>query len=645
MRILQTVMIFISVVLASTVRNRRLRRSTSGVDVQELEITSRVAFRYAEVLVRSVMVNKRSVDQEVAFQVRLPKEAYITSFHIITGNRTLTATIKEKKTAQKEYDEAKKDNVTAGLVTQQAVRDDLDLDIFQIDVNVAANAKVEFQLGYEEFLRRHAGKYSQALYIDSEHVIPSLVVKCTFMEKQKFKLLSFKAPYDDPEVSHDEGSLTPDGYYVKTLEWRPEHTVHKTATVETYEPIQIEYELQMDETGGIFYFNNDGDFVHLFSVPCDERKVMAKQIVFVIDISGSMDGNPILQVRLAMVTILSHLRVNDYFNIIIFDGTSAMWKPRFQQANADNVHAAKTFIQDKVKASGSTNINDALLQAIGLFDNADERSGQIIVFLTDGSPTAGVTNTALIRKNVRARNFIGGEQCCRSTINTIAFGRHADISFLQMIAYENAGTFTIIKEIQSSIADSELVEMYEDIKNPYYKNLIFSFEVDNAVLPETSVTQTEFLQYDCGSEIVVSGWARAGETVHPTVKVVGAQEDDVFNSVPTVLILNDDSEVISRLVAYQWVKELLRKAETTTDAELRKAAKKRALELSLEYGFVTPLTSLVVTDYPKENTGSLDYELYGKSSHSSNCPKFSCNRLVCLNIVLLAPFLFWWSTK
>ncbi|XP_060582940.1 inter-alpha-trypsin inhibitor heavy chain H4-like [Ruditapes philippinarum] len=599
------------VICALTVVNTVQCQGINNVDVQVLEISSEAVFRYAKVLIRSLMINRNSADQEVAFQVRLPKEAYITSFVIITGGRKIKALIKEKKKAQDAYDKAKKDNVTAGLVSQQSIRDDLDLEIFKIDVNVAANAEVEFLLEYEEFLQRHAQKYSQKLFIDSNHVIPNLEVRCKYKEKQKFKYLSYKTPYLKQRVLPEEGALSHGNYYVQTVQWKPSETEQELAVEGLKKPFEVEYELDLEDNGGMVFINNDGHFVYLFSGPCTENKIMNKQIVFVIDISGSMSGNPIQQVRLAMSSILSQLRETDYFSIVIFNDISTMWKTSFQRGSSENINAAKIFVRDNVLSKGSTNINDALLQAIDLFGTSEsvERYGQIIVFLTDGEPSTGVVNTRHIRANVRDKNHVHGK-CCKTTINTIAFGRNADIEFLQQIAYENAGTLTIIKEIDNSLAESELVSTYNNIENPYYKDLRFDFEVAGESLPEANFTQAILPLYDCGSEIVISGSAIPGEDIFPTVKLIGAQNDITFNTVPTVLIVGSEANMLTRLAVYQKVKQLLKEAEISLDKNERDAANNLALKLALEYRFVTPLTSLIVTDYASDGNDGFMYSDY-----------------------------------
>ncbi|XP_045164573.2 inter-alpha-trypsin inhibitor heavy chain H3-like [Mercenaria mercenaria] len=609
------------------------------VTIRELEITSKVAFRYADVVVRSLAVNTRSHAQEVTFEVKLPKEAFITSFLLVTNNKTIKAVIKEKDEAEKEYRKAKTAHVIAGHVTQQEVRDDVDIDVFEVVVNVAANADVEFRLEYEELLQRHAGKYSQKLFIESDHIIEKLQVRCEFKDKQKFKMLTYKTPFytERVHVVYNKGMVTKNGYYFNEIEWKPSKREQENADKKLESPFEIEYELEVNKRGGMVLINEKGEFTHMFSAPCDESKIMMKQIVFVIDISGSMDGNPIEQVKEAMTSILSRLRTHDFFNIILFDDNTIMWKSTFQQATSLNVKAAKYFVEKSVKADGSTNINEALLLAVDMFDKelpADMNGnlGKIIVFLTDGSPTYGETDTTAIRRNIRARNYLNGQICCKSSINTIAFGRYADMDFLRVIAYEHEGILTIIKETESNVA-GELVKIYKDIENPFYKNLVFTYQVNDQLLPRNNITQTQFLQYDCGNEIVVSGWTYPKVPIRPTVKADGAQNEIAFKSVPTVLILHDDSVILSRLVAYKRVKLLLKEAETTLYPARRETANKMALELSLKFGFVTPMTSLVVTDYSKSSTK--DYIIARNGDSFKSAISNPVHILLCLYLYFL----------
>ena len=581
-----------------------LTETLSDVTIREYVITSKVVFRYANVMVKSVVVNTRSEPQEVKFEAKLPKEAYITSFLYITNNKISKGMIKDRAGADSYYRRTTS-HVSTGQITYYDVIDDIDTNVFRASVKVAANSEIEFRLEYEELLQKHAGKHLQRLFVYSEQIIDKLELSCELKDKQKFKMLTYKTPFytERVHVVYNKGKVDKDGLYFNEIEWQPSKKEQENANRHSKLPFEIEYELEGNKKGGHLIRNEHGHFVHMFSAPCEERKIMTKQIVFVIDISGSMDGNPIEQVKEAMNSILSRLRIHDLFNIILFDDDTIMWKSTFQQATTLNVNAAKIFIQRSVKADGRTNINEALLLAVDMFDKelppgTSGTLGKIIVFLTDGSPTYGETDTKAIRRNVRARNFLHGKMCCKSSINTIAFGRYADKDFLRKIAYEHGGLLTVVKETENSVA-GELIKIYKDIENPFYKNVEFTYRVSNTLVPKSNISQTEFLQYDCGSELTVCGWTRPFEPVYSKVKAEGLQNEIEFGSVPTYTVMQDNSKLLSRIVAYKRIKLLLKEAESTFYPNTSIVLNKMALDLSLKYDFVTNMTTLFFKEYSK----------------------------------------------
>ena len=123
---------------------------------------------------------------------------------------------------------------------------------------------------------------------------------------------------------------------------------------------------------------------------------MAKDIIFVLDKSGSMRGEKIKQLRSAFEEVINQLHAKDSFNIIMFDNFFQRYETKMIDASEKNKAEAVDYIND-IKASGSTNINDALLCALDMFDISETKM-PIIVMLTDGLPTASVTNTETIRE-------------------------------------------------------------------------------------------------------------------------------------------------------------------------------------------------------------------------------------------------------
>jgi len=589
-------------VYRSTVRLRRAKDDFT--QVRELSVVSKIVMRFADVHIKSVISNSAYEDNEVEFEVTVPKSAFISGFWLTTNNVTIRAEVKEKAEARQIYDDAKAENISAGHVSQRTeLRDDVDADSFIIRVNVAGRSLVEFHLQYQELLERFTGRYRQIIYIGAQGTIPKLSVTCEIQEKENFTGLSYTTPYA-PEDQYGDivEDVTEDGFYSKQMTWEPsEEEQMEVDYGGVVKPFIIEYELELTGAGGVVFYNSMGDFVHLFSTPCSETTVMPKQMVFVIDVSGSMKGTAMAQVSVAMDLILDQLRPTDYFNIVLFSKKVVTWAREFRQAKRTSVVLAKGYLQDFLIASGDTNINDALIKAVQLFRNVEENVlgtnrpyARSIVFLTDGEPTNGVILTEEIRKNVRNANYFNETKCCKVSINTVAFGSDAARDFLRVIATENGGSATVIKHTQTPDSNEYIVESVESVQNPTIRNVKFSFATEGKIIPAENITQTDFLQYDCGSEIVIGGFTKPGIPIISNVVAEGTLGKVQFDNIPTYSTSIVNAKLLSRLVIYKRLKQFLKIAETSIDEMMQSEAQEEALQLALEHQFVTPLTSLVV---------------------------------------------------
>ena len=213
----------------------------------------------------------------------------------------------------------------------------------------------------------------------------------------------------------------------------------------------VEYDVAREGKGGDIQ-TLDGYFVH-FVAP-DNLPPMAKHVIFVLDLSGSMQGNKISQTRDAMRTILSELRNGkDMISIVTFSNNVTTWgfeDSVIVDVDKDSIYSAMDYV-DKLEPSGGTNINDALLGAISLANHAklrlkfkESRVQQMIIFLTDGHPTVGVTDSGEIMTNVGNANRGGGggndtEAGDPVAIFSLAFGRAADFELLKVMSLQNYG--------------------------------------------------------------------------------------------------------------------------------------------------------------------------------------------------------------
>ncbi|XP_008051971.1 inter-alpha-trypsin inhibitor heavy chain H6, partial [Carlito syrichta] len=311
----------------------------------------------------------------------------------------------------------------------------------------------------------------------------------------------------------------------------------------------------------------------------------------------------------AMNVILSDLRASDYFNIISFSDTVSVWEAGGSiQATVQNVHSAKDYL-GRMEADGWTNINAALLAAASVLNHSNQEPGRspsvgripLIIFLTDGEPTAGVTTPSVILSNVR--QALGH----RVSLFSLAFGDDADFPLLRRLSLENRGDARRIYE--HTDAALQLEGLYEDISMP----LLADVHLDYLGGLVGASPQTLFPNYFGGSELVVAGQVQPGEQelgIHLAARgpkgqlLMAHHSEKATNSsqkafgcpgepVPVV------ARFIRRLWAYVTIGQLLDARFQARDTTTRRLLAATVLNLSLEYNFVTPLTSLVMVQ-PKE---------------------------------------------
>ena len=144
-------------------------------------------------------------------------------------------------------------------------------------------------------------------------------------------------------------------------------------------------------------FDEDGFFLLLVTPPVEAAgQAVAKDVVLVMDTSGSMDGEKIVQAKAAADYVLDHLGQDDRFNIVAFSTATRLFSDRpVPAARRDEGHA---FVRS-LAAAGSTDINRALLEALA---GADAERPTVLIFLTDGLPTAGEVDPDRIVANIAA---------------------------------------------------------------------------------------------------------------------------------------------------------------------------------------------------------------------------------------------------
>ncbi|KAM7006448.1 inter-alpha-trypsin inhibitor heavy chain H3-like [Tautogolabrus adspersus] len=569
-------------------------------DIYSFHINSTVSSRYATTIITSRVANRMDESKEIEFQVRIPKNAFISNFRMFIDGQAYDGVVKSKEAAKQQYTDAVSQGQSAGIVRSVGRT----LEEFKTSVNVAAHKKVTFELTYEELLKRKLGKYELQIHARPMQPVKDFKVDVYIYEKAGINIMEVKGGLSTNAMANAITKTHSDTqawvYFYPTED--QQKTCDRCGEQGMNGDLVIVYDVNRDTSFGDIK-KSSGYFVHHFA-PSNLARI-PKNVAFIIDQSGSMRGGKIQQTQTALIRILNDLAEEDHFGLITFDGSIFHWKRELVQATEENLGSAKTFAR-QIQARGATDINQAVLEG-ALMLNAHPREGSvsILILLTDGDPTSGVTNLEVIQSNVR--KAIAG----KFPLYCLGFGFDVNFEFLEKMSLQNNGVARRIYE--DSDADLQLKGFYEEVATPLLTDVTMVYEGG------VNLTQTNFSQYYNGSEIVVAGQITDNdiETFTPQVVAVSRNTRMVFSGTNVTVESADVSDSnIQRVWAYLTVKQLLEKELRLSGPE-KENAKKEALELSLKYSFVTPLTSMVVTKPPGESSDVLHKPKEGETPRIS----------------------------
>ncbi|XP_071499071.1 inter-alpha-trypsin inhibitor heavy chain H3-like [Diadema antillarum] len=612
-------------------------------EILKISVTSYITARYSSTEFRSKLKNmNKNHSAEATFTVKIPEDAFISAFSMTIDGVVYHSEVKPKEVAQKEYNEAKARGQTAGQVKQSSS----DSTKFTVSVAVSARTSVVFNVTYQQLLKRKNGLFQHRIHIQPDQEVPDVRIDVHISEPQGLKEVEAFWEMSDSEDQKKLNNLT-------TIATRSRYSrivfdVRGEGALITQNGIVgefvVKYDVQHNVKAGHLQIVN-GYFVHYFSPT--ELPTARKSVVFVIDESGSMQGNKIRQTKEAFSTILDDVRDIDTFNVVVFENSVEAWRDnQMVPATEENIADAKRYVK-RIDASGGTNFYGGLLKAVRLLDeHTGENSLPLIIMLSDGAPTSGeVTNTAEITS--RITKIIDG----RISVFNIGFGHGVDYNFLDKLSLNNNGLAR--KVYEDSDAALQMKGFYDEVANPLLFNI--NIEYNNNLIDKDSLTKSSFKAYYDGTEITVAGklkdevinavWNKpdqptetvenhdpatpaGNETIlasaaQPAVLslVDGNESNDLqldvtitamsldvgieFNtSVPVdeerTLSRNEVDNFAQRLWAYLSIKNILDQRKTTRNRAARDNLTERALNLSMKYHFVTPLTSLLVVK-PEED--------------------------------------------
>jgi Ca-activated chloride channel family protein len=317
-------------------------------------------------------------------------------------------------------------------------------------------------------------------------------------------------------------------------------------------------------------------------LPTDQS--IARDMVLVLDTSGSMRGPKMDQAKRALKYCLDNLSTKDRFALINFATTVNKYKDGLTETNKDQVEQAKKWV-DNLEATGGTAINDAMAAALEMRTSDSSRTFTM-VFFTDGQPTIGETDPEKIVKNVSAKNT------ANTRIFTFGVGDDVNATLLDQLAEQTRAVSTYVRPAED--IEAKVSSLYSKISHPVLANLKLSTGKD-VRLDEVYPPQLPDLFH--GGQLVVLGrYSGQGHAALTLSGTIGKEPREFVYEVAFADKTKDEKGFVEHLWARRKVGYLLDQIRANGE---KKELVDETVALAKKYGIATPYTSyLIVPDGP-----------------------------------------------
>jgi Ca-activated chloride channel family protein len=542
---------------------------------------------------------------EAVYVFPLPHDSAVDGMTMTVGEREIHAVIKERDEARKIYEQARNTGHTAALLDQERP------NIFTQSVtNIPPSGKVQIKLSVIELLKYEAGVY--------EFAFP-LVVGPRYIPGNPTGAGDHGTMPDTDQVP-DASRISPPVAGVHTGDATAGHDVSMEVNLAAGVPVgdveSTSHKILADRTGADSYHvtladqavrpNKDfilkykvagtgisdavlahsdksGGYFTLILQPPDrpqERALVPRQLIFVVDTSGSMWGFPLEMAKKTIRRALDNLRKDETFNLITFSGDTRILFPEPVPATPENVAAAKKVLAGAY-GSGGTEMMKAIRTALGDDAGADKPMEadpiRVVCFMTDGYVGNDAEIIAEIKKHSDARvfSFGIGTSVNRFLLTKMAEEGHGDVEFV-----------TAPGEAQAA-AD----RFYERVHSPVLTNI----SIDWNGLPVTDVYPRNVRDLFSAKPIIITGRYSGNPTGKITIK--GYQgTGDYSRTIPVDFSLaGENNAALEKIWARHKVEDLMSQDWNGIQSGNSKY-KAQIIQVGLEHSLATQFTSFVAVE-------------------------------------------------
>lgn len=512
--------------------------------------------------------NDTSHQIEGQYVFPLPKGAIVSDFSMWVDGKRLEGRVLNADEARAIYEDYVRRTLDPALL-EYIGRDTLAARIFPIP----AGGTRRIELTYTQLLQAESGVYRYRYPLDTERfsAAPLEDVKIDVTLETSSTLQAIYSPTHKvvvtktgdkaASVHYEEGNILPLKDFILYYSVLPEEM---GMTLITYKTAQ-----------------EDGFFLLIVSPNVNqEETVLSKDLIFVLDTSGSMSGDKIVQAKEALEFILQNLNPGDRFAVVAFSDYPRAQSNELLPVTPETIAAATGWVR-KLQADGGTNIDDALTTALTLFQ-ADTRP-HYLVFLTDGEPTVGNTEPAEIIAHAKKAN------AAAARIFSFGVGYNVNTLLLDRLSQENHGTTVYVTPDDN--LEHAISSFYRKIASP----VLTSPSIEIAGVKTYDFYPTSLPDIFRGSQLLYVGRYGEGGKGEITLSGEVGGRTVSFNAVRTFPAVALDAGFLPRVWAGRKIAHLLDQIRLYGE---EKELVDTVIELSKRYGVITPYTSFLIEEEP-----------------------------------------------
>jgi Ca-activated chloride channel family protein len=542
-----------------------------SLPVKSIKIDTKISSQVATTHLEQVFRNDTDATLEGTYFFPIPEQASISEFAIWDGDRRLVGEVRSREEARRIYDEIVRRQRDPGLL-EYAGKNLFQASIFPI----LPHSDKKLELTYTQVLPAESGTVAYRYPLGTGRQmaqIGSVSGRIELESKEPLRNLYSPSHAIDIKRSGDRRSVVS----------------FESPSGQEPQDFQLFYTRSGEDFGVTLLTHRepgkDGYFLMMISPKDDwsEQEYAAKDIVFVLDTSGSMaEAGKMEKARAALLYGIRMLRPQDRFNVISFAGEDRVMETAMITADDQGRRRGEAFAQS-LRPVGGTNINQAVLAAMRQFAAGDRP--KILIFMTDGLPTVGETNAARIVENARAARVPG------LRLFTFGVGYDVNTALLDKLASENGGVADYV-EPQEDL-EVKVSNFFAKINHPVLTDL----QLDWAGVEPDLIYPRTLPDLFKGSQITLIGrYKNPIEMDYVRLKLTGnsrgSSRNFFYNNLRYPLRENSN-DFLPRLWATRrvgWLMEQIR-----TNGEQREL-RDEVVDLGTRYGIVTPYTSYLALE-------------------------------------------------